>query len=269
MTSLIRRFALVTCMLAIGAQASAQVELLSQSRSVEGSVWLTQWTFCCGGFGSPEVIATDGNTISAPDFGLFEEEISIDLASPINPTLGSVASVTQDSEIQTGHFSVQGNAAVAASYQSSSFEYVSRAECYFEVLFEVSTPTSFSLAGSLINTYTGTGFLTEEYLWGYDVGDVQHEQIASLQLSRDGVPYLSFSVAQDLIPGEGIAAVSEFGILEPGIYTLTVYASTNFGFFGADNTTMDMSSSFDIIFDLGATVPVEEMGVSQVKAMFR
>lgn len=64
MRRLIQRFALVICMLAVGAQASAQVELLSQSRSVSVDALVSIWGWW------------DSNSLSAPDFGLFEEDIS-------------------------------------------------------------------------------------------------------------------------------------------------------------------------------------------------
>jgi hypothetical protein len=144
------------------------------------------------------------------------------------------------------------------------YEVDSRANSHFEVLFEVSTPTSFSLTGSLASTYTGTDF---SY---YDTGT--HELIASLQLDRDGVPFLSFSAALNPYePGEEIAVVSEFGILEPGIYTLTGYASTYFNLanYEYDFATANMFSSFDIDFFLEAPVPTDEMAWGQVKAIFR
>ncbi len=269
MKRLIRRSALAICILAVAAQASAQVVLLSQSRSVSGGGTLGSWWYS-GLNGDYTLIATDGDTISAPDFGLFEEEISIDLTS--NPIFGSLVSVTQDSEIQTGHFSIHGSAAVTASWPaggSVSYGYwfsevSSGANSHFEVLFEVSTPTSFSLAGSLATTYTGTD------IGGYDIGTFEFEQIASLQLDRDGVPYLSFSVDQSPYTGEEIAVVSEFGILEPGTYTLTVYASTYIEFYSdEDNATGSSFSSFDIDFFLETPVAVEETTWGQVKAMFR
>ena len=265
MTSLIHRFALVICILAIGAQASAQVVLLSQSRSVSGDGTLGNWSYS-GLIGYYTLIASDDITISAPEFGLFEEEISIELTS------NNLVSVNQDSEIQIDHFSIHGSAAVTASlypggcvsYECWYSEVDNRANSHFEVLFEVSTPTSFSLAGSLTSTYTGTDFCY------YDIGT--SELIASLQLDRDGVPFLSFSAAvlYPYEPGEEIAAVREVGILEPGTYTLTVYASAYFDFSSVEETaTGNIFSSFDIDFFLETPVATDEMAWGQVKAIFR
>jgi len=266
MERLIRRSALVICILAFAAQASAEVVLLSQSRSVSGDGTFVERS---GPYGNVHtLIASDDITISAPEFGLFEEEISIDL------TNNNLVSVTQDSEIQTGHFSIHGSAAVTASLWPASCYYYecrydevdSRANSHFEVLFEVSTPTSFSLAGSLASTYTGTEF------GGYDIGTpLEFGQIASLQLDRDGVPYLSFSANQNFPePGEVIAAVSEFGILEPGTYTLTVYASTYFDLLNLEGyATANIFSSFDIDFFLETPVATDEMAWGQVKALYR
>jgi hypothetical protein len=99
MTSLLRRSALVICILAVGAQASAEVVLLSQSRSVYADGWV--W---------PGIGFSD--SVSAPDFGLFEEDVS---AFGLGPW-GSYAegSATQDSEIQAGHFSIHGSASAYA-----------------------------------------------------------------------------------------------------------------------------------------------------------
>jgi hypothetical protein len=266
MTRLIRRSALVICLLAVASQASAEVVLLSQSRSVSGDGTLGERS---GWFGNDyTLIASDDITISAPAFGLFEEEISIDLTS------NNLVSVTQDSEIQTGHFSIHGSAAVTAFLWPPSCdfqvpcrwsEHDSRANSHFEVLFEVSTPTSFNLAGSLTSTFTGPD-------WSYYKSPIEHQQIASLQLDRDGVPYLSFSAALNVPfepPREEIAVVSEFGILEPGTYTLTVYASTHFFLSGPEEySTASIFSSFDIIFDLGSPIPVQETTWGQIKALY-
>jgi hypothetical protein len=64
--------------------------------------------------------------------------------------------------------------------------------------------------------------------------------------------------------------VSEFGILEPGTYTLTVYASTYIEFYSdEENATGSSFSTFDIDFFLEAPVAVEETTWGQVKALFR
>jgi hypothetical protein len=265
MTSLIRRSALIICILAIGAQASAEVVLLSQSRSVSGDGTFGERS---GAYGNAyTLIASDDISILAPDFGLFEEEISIDL------TRNNLVSVTQDSEIQTGHFSIHGSAAVTASLRSAYLDWIylqsddvdTRANSHFEVLFEVSTPTSFSLVGSLASTYTGT-----EFGWWDIDDDLDFELVASLQLDRDGVPYRSFSASYIISePGEEIAALSEFGILEPGTYTLTVYASSCFYLGRAGPATANMFSSFDIDFFLETPVATDEMAWGQVKALYR
>ena len=84
MTRLIRRSALVICILAVAAQASAEVVLVSQSRSVYAD----------------ESNEESSGSLSAPDFGLFEESIYLVSYDP----LGYWLAATQNSEIQTGHF---------------------------------------------------------------------------------------------------------------------------------------------------------------------
>ncbi len=100
MTSLIRRSALVICILAFAAQASAEVVLLSQSRSVYSAA--ETWGF--EGY---------SDSLSAPDFGLFEENIIAVATAPWDGFAQS--SATQASEIQTGHFSIHGSASAYAA----------------------------------------------------------------------------------------------------------------------------------------------------------
>lgn len=228
MTRLIRRYALFICILAVTTQASAEVVLLSQSRSVYGNA---------EAHGTWGLEALDSDSLAAPDFGLFEEELSIEA---VGVEAWARVSVTQNSEIQTGHFSIHGSSTAIdfATYTDFSWVFGS-AHSDFEVLFEVSTPTPFSLIGTLATTG----------------GDV-----ASLQLDRDGAPYLSFNID---INSE--IAVNEGGILEPGAYILTVNASSSYLTFGGGGG----SSSFDIDFFMETSVAVEEISWGQVKAMFR
>ena len=219
MTSLIRRSALVICLLAVAAQAGAQVVLVSQSRSVYADAWLLDY---------------HSDSLSAPDFGLFEEDISASAASPFDGF--AVGSATQVSEVQTGHFSIHGTASFDAQDGgwSNPIYAHSNGRSSFEVLFEVSEPTPFSFAGAL--AHSG----------------------ASLQLDRDGAPYLSFEPEGN----NEIISVSEVGIFEPGAYTLTVKAT-------ASTEGGSQNSSFDIDFFLEAPVAVDQMDWGQLKAMFR
>ena len=152
------------------------------------------------------------------------------------PLAIAIYSSTQSSEIQSGHFSIHGSATAGA--EADGWFYGADAGSYassdFEVVFEVSTPKLFSLAGTLARSG------------------------ASLQLDRDGAPYLSFDPV-----GNDVITVSEDGILEPGAYTLTVnamaYAQTYF----------EQFSSFDIDFFMESPVAVDEMSWGQVKSLFR
>ena len=215
MTNLIRRFALVICILAFAAQASAEVVLLSQSRAVSGYACL--WS--CSG--------EDPDIISAPDFGLFEEAISLDEYDSMSWAYGAA---TQNSEIQTGHLSIHGS---ASAHGSSDFE----------VFFEVSTPTPFSMVGTLVRT--GVGY-------------------SRLRLEWNGELYLTIGAPD----GGSDTVVNEEGILEPGAYTLTVsttfYADADYDYPGSSG-----SGSFDIDFFLETPVGVDEMAWGQVKALFR
>ena len=235
MERLIRRFVLVICMLAVAAQASAEIVLLSQSRSVSGFAAASD-----PNFGYEE----DSDTILASDFGLFEEEISIDVYSSWSSAHCSAA---QNSEVQTGHFSIHGSAATAVDpdwWSASGGNAVGRSE--FEVIFEVLTPTPFSLIGSLATTK-------------YDRGSFGG---AELQLDLDGETYLSFYVHND----DDDLSVSEVGILEPGVYTLILNATTD-----ADSGEYPAgsSSSFDIDFLMVTPVATDEMAWGQIKALYR
>ena len=242
MERLIRRFALVICILAVGVQASAEVVLLSQSRAVFGNA---------GAFGFSGPVVSDSDSLAAPDFGLFEEEISL----AVDASEGySAVSATQYSEIHTGYFSIHGSSTAVdvGSYcgddgvnYSCGFGY-GIVHSDFEVLFDVSTPTPFSLIGTLAATYTNNF--------------VESRQIASLQLDRDGGPYLSFEIDTN-----GEIAVNESGLLEPGIYTLIVKASSR-----ADSWSGGRGySSFDLDFFMESPVAVDEMSWGQVKALYR
>jgi len=229
MTRLIRRSALIIGLLVVAAHASAQVVLLSQTRSISGS----------GGWDLGEVIP---DSTLAPDFGLFEEVIEEDSSNgwfwAEDPYW--YYSATQESEIQTGHFSVHGQT-TAMSFEGGwgwapYFEGSTHSD--FEVVFEVSVPTPFSLIGSLVGA----------------VGS-----FASFQLDWHGSPYLFFSPG-----GNEEMAVSENGVLEPGVYTLRVNASTSV----AGSATLG-SSSFDLDFFLETPVAVDEMAWGQVKALYR
>lgn len=157
MTSLIRRSVLIICMLAVAAQASAEVVLLSQSRSVYGYVYAWSGTF-------PD---QDSEFLSAPDFDLFDEEINIG-AYTLNASAD--ASSIQESDIQTGHFLIHGSATASALggdwIEPGSGYADGRSD--FEVIFEVVTPELYSLTGYLV--------------------------FASLQLDWNGEPYLSFNL---------------------------------------------------------------------------
>lgn len=231
MTSLIRRSALVFCILAVATQSSAEIVLLGQSRSA--SVYAGAWSWFAD-FSS--------DSITAPDFGQFEEEISLEASSGMAWGLGSA---TQNSEIQTGHFSIHGSAA-AVAYAPGPPE-PGYAEGHgtsdFEVRFEVSTPTPFSLAGTLARS--GVGY-------------------SGLQLERNGEPYLSLSAPD----GGSVMTVGEGGILEAGDYTLTV-DTTFYAYADYDYPGDIGSGSFDIDFFMETSVAVDEMSWGQVKAMYR
>jgi len=244
MERIIRRFALVICMLAIVAQASAEVVLLSQSRSVFGYAEAY-------GFSGPG--ASDSDSLAAPDFGLFEEEISLE-ADALEGY--SSPSATQYSEIQTGYFSIHGSSTAVDVWSYCGDDGVNYSCGFghgivhsdFEVLFEISTPTPFSLIGTLAATYDSIYGVVEGY------------HIASLQLDRDGGPYLSFDIDTN-----GEIAVNESGLLEPGIYTLIVKVSSR-----ADSWNGGRGySSFDIDFFLETPVATDEMAWGQVKALYR
>lgn len=216
MTRLLPRSALIICILAVTTQASAEIILLSQTRSV----------------------SLGGEPILAPDFGLFEESIVDSWSNWAPPFEGYYLSATQNSEIQTGHFSIHGD-----TYGESNdmYEFYGSAHSDFEVVFEVTVPTPFSLIGALA-------------LVGYSTG-----AISSLHLDWNGAPYLSFSLGYNQTEIE----VSEHGVLEPGAYTLTVNALTivwddSYG-----------SSSFNFDFFLETPVAVDEMAWGQVKALYR
>lgn len=242
MTSLIRRFALVICILAFSVQASAEVVLLSQSRSVFGYAEASGADFW-------PVVVSDSDSLAAPDFGLFEEEISLE----VDAIEGySAVSATQYSEIQTGYFSIHGSSTAV-----DIWSYCVDVSCGhgsgivhsdFEVLFEVSTPTPFSLIGTLAATYDSI------------YGVVEGNHIASLQLDRDGGPYLSFDIDTN-----GEITVNESGLLEPGIYTLNVKVSSRAISWSGGRG----HSSFDIDFFLETPVATDEMAWGQVKAIFR
>ena len=100
MECMIRRSALVVCILVFAAQASAEVVLLSQSRSVFAVAWV-----------SP-VGMWSSDSLSAPDFGLFEEDVSAFGWGPWGSEAEGFA--TQVSEIQTSHFSINGTASANA-----------------------------------------------------------------------------------------------------------------------------------------------------------
>lgn len=244
MDRLIRRSALVICILAFAAQASAEVVLLSQSRSVFGYA---------DAFGFSGPVASDSDSLAAPDFGLFEEEISLE----VDAIEGySAVSATQYSEIQTGYFSIHGSSTAVDVWSYCGDDGVNYSCGFgggivhsdFEVLFEVSTPTPFSLVGTLAATYDSI------------YGVVEGNHIASLQLDRDGGPYLSFDIDTN-----GEIAVNESGLLEPGIYTLIVKASSR-----ADSWSGGRGySSFDLDFFMESPVAVEETTWGQVKAIFR
>ena len=217
MKRMISRSALIICILAVTTQASAEIILLSQTRSVSA------------GWAEP---------ILAPDFGLFEESIVDSWSNWVPPFEGYYLSATQNSEIQTGHFSIHGN---TYGQSNDMFDFYGSAHSGFEVVFEVTVPTPFSLIGALA-------------LWGYSTGD-----ISSLHLDWNGAPYLSFSLDYDQTEIE----VSEHGVLEPGAYTLTVNALTIL----LDDS--NASSSFDFDFFLEAPVSVDGMAWGQVKALYR
>ncbi len=242
MKILIRRSALVICILAFAAQASAEVVLLSQSRSVFGYA---------EAYGFWGLEASDADSLTAPDFGLFEEEIS---PGVVSNSAWSRVSATQDSEIQASHFSIHGSStAIDIGEFYDEFEPlngvgIGNVHSDFEVLFEVSTPTIFSLIGTLAATYDSI------------YGVVEGNHIASLQLDRDGGPYLSFDIDTN-----GEIAVNERGLLEPGIYTLIVKASSRAnGWSGGRGY-----SSFDLDFFMESPVATDEMSWGQVKALFR
>jgi hypothetical protein len=242
MERILRRSALVICILVVAAPASAQVVLVSQSRSVFGYA---------EAFGFSGPVVSDSDSLAAPDFGLFEEEISLE----VDASEGySAVSATQYSEIHTGYFSIHGSSTAVDVWSYCGDDGVNFSCGFgggivhsdFEVLFEVSTPTPFSLIGTLAAAYT------------YNF--VEGHQIASLQLDRDGGPYLSFDIDTN-----GEIAVNESGILEPGIYTLIVKASSR-----ADSWSGGQGySSFDIDFFMESPVAVDEMSWGQVKSLFR
>ena len=116
--------------LGLAAQASAQVELLSQSRSVYAYV----------DDESPV-------SLSAPDFGLFEENLVL-AWSCIGHYCGHLLNATQNSEIQTGHFSIHGHTS-GSVWDEQGYYTSGGVRSDFEVLFEVTVPTPFSLIGSL------------------------------------------------------------------------------------------------------------------------
>jgi len=230
MTRLILRSALVICVLAVAAQASAEVVLLSQSRSVFGDALAS---------GPLEGSFWESDTLSAPDFGLFEEEISFEVS--VSHAHASCSS-TQNSEIQTDHFSIHGSASASGSAAHSSTG-LSSAGSDFEVRFHVSTPMPFSLIGSLAS----------------DIGDSP----TFLHLQWNGETYLFFSLDDN-----DEITISEAGVLEPGDYTLTVSAHAAGGVLTGDGFLIS-SSSFVIDFFMGAAVAVEEMSWGQVKALYR
>lgn len=219
MRSLICRSALVICLLAVGAQARAEVVLLSQSRSV---------------YASGAVLWASSDSLLAPDFGPFEADIR---AVGVG-TLGGFAegSATQVSEIHTGRFSIHGRASAAAQNGGwSNVEYAqSTGRSSFEVLFEVSQPVLFSLAGVL--AHSGT----------------------CLQLDRDGASFLFFHP-----DGKNEIAVSEVGILPSGAYTLIVNASASAQEYGGQD------GSFDIDLFLEVPVAIDQINWGQLKALFR
>lgn len=230
MTSLIRRSALIICILAMATQANAQVELVSQSRSV--SVY------------SSDFAATD--SLLAPGFGLFEETVSGYWSGWFygDPSYSYAAS--QDSEIQSDHFSMHGHTESWVDPGDGAWPPAVVMQSDFEVLFEVLMPTPFSLIGTLVTTESATG-------------PTISSNSASLHLGRNGVPYLSFSTV-----GNEEIAVSENGILEPGVYALTVHA------YRFDSASyLPGSSSFDFDFFLETPVALDEMAWGQVKAIFR
>jgi hypothetical protein len=179
---------------------------------------------------------------SASDFSLFDETVGDSWSSGFGGADDDWGwfSATQTSEVQTSHFSIHGIADGGSGSERGSY-IESSAHSDFEVLFEVTTPTPFSLVGSLA-TAGGGAF----------------NNIAGLHLDWNGAPYLDFSAGNN----EELD-VNEGGVLEPGAYVLAVSAwNLSYG----DNA--GASSQFDIEFEMGATVPVEEVGVSRIKAMF-
>jgi hypothetical protein len=221
MERILRRTALVICILAIGAQASAEVVLLSQSRSV----------YAYDGFDETS------DSLSAPDFGLFEESIILSW----NQAYFFFA--TQNSEIQTGHFSIHGHTE-GGLWDLQGYYADGQAHSDFEVLFEVTVPTPFSLIGTLFHWGGNNSYSTAN---------------SSLHLDWNGAPYLSFSSSDN----QEEIVVSEHGILEPGAYTLTVNAMVMVEWedYGA--------SRFDFDFFLETPVAVEETTWGQVKALYR
>jgi len=224
MTNLIRRSALIICILAVTTQASAEVVLVSQSRSVHG--FAHAW-----GFFLEDLSDTDSRSTLDP--GLFEEGISIRADASYT---GAGCSATQDSDIQASHFLIRGSAdadAHGGAEQTGSGDSISGSD--FDVRFEVVTPMLFSLTGSLTSS--------------------------SLDLDWNGVPYLAFDSRN-----AGEIAVSESGLLEPGVYTLTVIASASAY---AEGYSYDISSSsFEIIFAFGGVVAVDETSWGAVKALY-
>jgi hypothetical protein len=230
MTKMIRRSALVIYILAMATQANAQVGLVSQSRSV--SVHLSDFAHA--------------DSLLAPDFGLFEETVSGSYWGWFygDPSFSFVAS--QGSEIQSGHFSIHGHTESWVDPGDGAWPTSIVMHSDFEVLFEVLMPTPFSLIGTLVTAESATGSTISSNSAGLDLG-------------RNGTPYLSFSTV-----GNEEIAVSENGILEPGVYTLTVKA------FRYDaGSYLPGSSSFDLDFFLETPVAADEMAWGEVKALYR
>jgi hypothetical protein len=189
--------------------ASEAVTIQGQARSVAASVHILDF------MEPPSVV--DSETATASDLGPFQESVSAQSSSPVQP-FSAIGRATQDSSFTTETPGVllaadaAGDADAGAQHPGIfPTDIGSSGDSRFEITFEVDVPLHFELLASIQGTGAGIGSAS-----------------ASVEL-LDGDAELLASLSRSVSNGSFDLSRTFTGLLDPGTYTLRARAFAGAG----------------------------------------
>ncbi len=185
-------FGIAVILTSTGVVHAAGLNYTSQERYVSADSWVS--------------VFHESDTLAAPDFGVFDETLTVKATNEFNEGTAGIA--TQNSTLDPWHLHANGEA-IGAFEGSPAGTGSSAAFSYFDVTFTVTEPLDYTLTGS----HNGYGYYS---LTG-----------PSLNLVKTGTfiddNYLNY-YGEPIYYG-GPDTINQTGVLQPGDYQFTIYVT--------------------------------------------